>query len=316
MEDYKYWAIATGTPFWDESNIKTEHLKRWCSIFKWNMLRTANLGIMPAMMAYIARKEQLILSNVMFEKLGRGKFTLHDVYNPEKRALVKDDAQSQWDAFDDDGLSLDDHVKGPFGVGFVEHLIGQNLGMRDGMDAIMAAIVSESYTAFECFLSDVWVSALNHGPQDIANKVAIHKDLKKKDDPITVKMLYESPYDVRKEIGSFLRETRRVSFQTLGDIKVAYSMAFGPEAIALFSKIDGGFIEALCACRNVLAHKAGRADSDFLSKVERFPEFSKCKLHETVFLDGELVSKMRNSAVVLALAVVSHVDKILTPRAV
>ena len=297
MEDYKYWAIVTGTPSWEEEVIKTEALKPPCSIFTWHMLRTANLAALPAMMAFLTTKEQLIVSNAMFKEFKRGEFTLHDVFNPQIRAKIRQDAQTRWDTFEDDGLSLDQHVKGPFGVGHVEHILKQNLGMQDSMDAIMAAIVSESYTAFECFVSDIWVSALNTGPREIANKVAVHKDLKRRDDPITVKMLYESPYDVRAEIGSFLRETRRVSFQTLDNIKSAYAMAFGQDVVDLFPTIDGGFIEALCACRNIIAHKAGRADSEFLRKVERFPEFSECKLHQPVFLDGELVSKMLNAAV-------------------
>jgi len=140
-------------------------------------------------------------------------------------------------------------LKGTLGAGFVQNHLEFNRGLQSGMDAIFASIVSESWTAFECLVSDVWVETLNKGPREIANKVVIHKDLKRREDPITVRALVDLEYDVRTHLGSFLRETRRVSFQTLDNIRAAYGMAFTPELLALFETTDDGFIEAVSACR-------------------------------------------------------------------
>ena len=256
----------------------------------------------------------MFTSNSMFRVHGKSELTLHDVFDPNlMTAHVTEDMQRQFVEFQKDGITLSQHVLGPAGAGYVEEQLLSNKGMQVSADAILASIVSESWTAFECLVSDVWVEALNNGPRDIANRVVIHKDLKRRDDPITVRMLVDLEYDVRKELGAFLRETRRVSFQTLDGIVAAYSMAFGPDSVELFKTIDGGFIEALSACRNILAHKAGVADKDFMKQIEKIPEFNNCSLKTPVFLDGRLVSKMRNGAVNLGLALIGYVDNVLTP---
>jgi len=51
------------------------------------------------------------------------------------------------------------------GVEYVERLVKVSHGMHQSMEAIMSSVVLESWTAFEILASDLWVAAVDNGPQ-------------------------------------------------------------------------------------------------------------------------------------------------------
>ena len=311
MRDFKYRHLLTRTPSIPGhiASLKTDFLKPWLSLFESNLQRTANLAVMPAMIATYVRRDQVFLSNANFRLYNKGEYSLEEVLNQVFTIEMEAELTHQLEAFDRDPNALDRYARGPFGCGFIEgHLTMNNRGMQSGMDAIFSSIVMESWTAFESLSSDLWVSAIDEGPRVLGNTVVNNSKQLIPSDSITVKILRELEYDARKELGMFLRETRRVSFQTLDKMKTAYSIAFGEAAEKLFKDTNNGYIDALSAFRNIFAHKLGKADKEFFRSVQKFAEFRGIKVDEQIYLDGEVVSKLRDAAMLMGIALVKFVD--------
>ena len=108
-------------------------------------------------------------------------------------------------------------------------------------------------------------------------------------------------------------ETRRVSLQKLENIKRLYAATFGEDVKKLFDDVEGGYIHALYAFRNVLLHRAGEADSTFRDQVQRFPEFRGINVGDKLLPDGEQVKQMRDASVQLGRRLIQVADKVLTP---
>jgi hypothetical protein len=133
------------------------------------------------------------------------------------------------------------------------------------------------------------------------------------DDQITPEKIHELEYDSSRQLGSFLREVGKVSFQKLDYIRRFYCAAFGKEINQLFEKTEDGYIFALSGFRNALIHNAGRADKRFLKAVARFEEFRSIKPKDVLVLDGEVVRKLYNAAIALGWKLIQFVDNVLTP---
>jgi len=90
------------------------------------------------------------------------------------------------------------------------------------------------------------------------------------DDSNVVDTVAELDYDPAKQFGEFLIEARMVSFQTLPNIRKYFKLIFDK---AQMKSLDaaGGYISALAAVRNILTHKAGRADGSFVSQSKNIP---------------------------------------------
>ena len=156
----------------------------------------------------------------------------------------------------------------------------------------------ESWTAFECLVSDLWVTTLDKEDGTIASKLELSGELAKAKDTPTDKL----KHNIKSAYGSFCLGTRRVSFQKLENIKRIYGATFGNKIKDLFDEVEGGYILALYAFRNVLLHRAAVADDGFIELAQRFPEFRAIKVGDKVEPDGEQVSKMRNASIQLGRA--------------
>jgi hypothetical protein len=83
--------------------------------------------------------------------------------------------------------------------------------------------------------------------------------------------------------------------------------------VAKNRRAEGGYITALAAFRNTLIHNAGKADKRFIKQVQSFAEFRSIKPKDVLVLDGEVVRKLHNSAIVLGWKLIQLVDDVLTP---
>ena len=199
------------------------------------------------------------------------------------------------------------------GVETVQKLADANVGMHASMEAIFEFVIRESWTLFEIFASDLWVVAIDSGPKELVTNVVHSKSLNKADS-ITPEAILGLEFDPRRNMGSFLRETRRVTFQKISDIRTFYSLAFGVKQIdAIFDDIDDGYVYALSAVRNALTHNGGRVDGKFLDQAKRFSELRSLPLKTKILLDGEVVAKHRNAAANILVALFKLVDDTLTP---
>ncbi len=113
-------------------------------------------------------------------------------------------------------------------------------------------------------------------------------------------------------LGSALRDTRQISFQRLPFIIRNYKAVFGKRIRDVFHN-EGGYISALAAVRNLLIHKAGKADAQFLTQVKGYSELSAIEHNERLKLDGEIVNKLRDAAISVGMKLIAHVDNVLSP---
>ena len=103
-----------------------------------------------------------------------------------------------------------------------------------------------------------------------------------------------------------------VSFQTLPNILKFYGLILEKKEMAVFDEADG-YISALAAVRNVLTHKAGRADVAFVKKAAAYSELNGAQVGGIVLLDGELVKRLWNASASIGGALLQAIDNIVTP---
>ena len=137
----------------------------------------------------------------------------------------------------------------------------------------------------------------------------------KADDHVTPETVHTLEYDARRELGSFLRETGRVSFQKLDHIRLYYAEAFGKPVNSLFDTTCDGLIFALAAFRNALTHNAGKADKQFVKRVQRFPEFREIAPGDVLPINGALVKRLTTAGAQLAVNLILLIEGLLRTAA-
>jgi len=313
MHDYKYRAIAwtlLRDRGWNLNEFGSECLRPVALAFLANLTRTARFALMPAHLALLARNNQLWLDYID-ATFGRSlspeaKYSPRN-FSEEEIQLIRPVLEKYCTASGVKEL-IDD-----VGIPFVEHNLKDNKDVQASMMAVLSTIVLESWTAFETLASDLWVIAVDQGPKDVRNRLMLSKNWLTPDDQITPEKVHEIEYDSSRHFGSFLRDVGKVSFQKLDYIRRFYSAAFGKQTDELFEKIEAGYIFALSGFRNALVHNAGKADKRFVKAVARFEEFRSIKPNAILPLDGEVVRKLHNSAIVLGWKLIGFVDGVLRP---
>lgn len=143
-----------------------------------------------------------------------------------------------------------------------------------GMESLLIALMLQTWTAFEAFVTDTWVVTLNLGPKSFARQVSAAKsDNEGKDQRKTIPLalIEEFNFDLTKSMGFLLKE--QFDFTRLRNIKDAYIAAFGDSAEPLFdtNNLNPANVAALEAIRNVFAHRGGRSDAQFRQLVSKCP---------------------------------------------
>lgn len=292
--------------------VRSEPLIEMALAFDFNIRRFTAFAAMPMEVAFAARRDQKFADYGTFETTGKMEHWARPAVESTPELLESLERQSkEFNALPADARR---ELTIRWGFGQIEHLLKRgNIGMQNSMDAVYSAMILEAWTAFECLAGDLWVAGVDHGPGDIVARL-IHatRRLKQPDDNIRPETVYHSGIDPKSKYGSFLRAVNCVTFQTLGDIRLYYEIAFGKKAVRLFDEINHGYIAALSAFRNVITHAAGKADKQFLEKIERFhPEFVEIKERDQIELDGEVVVKLTMVSAALGAALLEHIDDML-----
>jgi hypothetical protein len=282
-----------------------------------NLARVSVFAEMPARIAFSVRRDQLWTDCAELEATG-GKL------NPDYIKFLSAAPEGYSEAFNRlwpvfEAAAKADPSKTPLakleiGIRYIEQIMAtQHIAMENSIAALFSSLILEVWTAFEILAADLWVLAIDKGPKELANRIALSKQLQKPEDHITPETVHSLEFDARKEYGSFLREIGRVSFQKLDHIRLYYAEAFGKHIYQLFDQKCGGYIFAMAAFRNALIHNAGKADKHFIKQVQRFEEFREIKNEEKLPLDGVIVKKLTSAGAQLGIELIYLVDKVLTP---
>jgi hypothetical protein len=291
-------------------DFRSEDLRPLAERFWFNNLRTATFALMPAWIALEATREQLWFDHAK-TKAGETldpdliKLASQEISAPvaaEFDRLVKEYREISKEKWRE--------LLETVGVEYVERRLYISQGMANNMDALFSTIILESWTAFECLISDLWIVTLDKEDGKLASRVELSGELRPPNKGATADTI---KHNIKTSYGSYCLETRRVSFQKLENIKRIYAATFGDDVRKLFDEIKDGYIHALYAFRNAFLHRAGESDVTFRDQTQRFPEFRGISSGDKLLPDGEQVRKMRDASVELGRRLIQVADDVLTP---
>jgi len=173
-----------------------------------------------------------------------------------------------------------------FSAGVLAGLLGDQSGpgippAREGVEAVLAAMVMASYAAFETLAADLWVAALNRH-----TVLADNWADKKKDKQITMKDMSGYGWNLSKSAGTLLRQSKRISFESLNDIRQAYSQAFKGEHDRVFEECPELIIAE--KTRHLFAHRGGLMDQKFIEQMKGNPQYASAAAGERLRLTGPI----------------------------
>jgi hypothetical protein len=169
-----------------------------------------------------------------------------------------------------------------------------------GIAAVLAAFVVQQYSTFETFAGDVWERAVNVHPRLLAEMKGRpwSKSPRQSDTgspeakTLRFEVLRENDYDVRLKMGSVLRRAGHARFGTLAGIRDAYAKAFSKRGNAIEAALSEKAFDAVAALRNVIVHRGGVADANYVAAVRGIPLAPSAADGESIWLDGEMISTL------------------------
>lgn len=314
MRDFKYLQLVTDNPIWEPmlsslEMIVSPHMKDCAIAFKENIERTASFAVLPVELFWQGSRNTRMTANAIFNSMGIGAMALIDQMELQPTPdMILEFAKKAgvYERMSPDALNS---LRFTVGINQVDRFLKNNEHMRASMDALFTSIVLEAWLFFESLASDLWVVAVDCGGPVISGRVLQNQKWEKGDMLASAVPLAES--NPKTHPGSYRREIGLVSFQKLRSIKDYYKVIFGESFGKVFDDTAGGYIFALSAVRNAIAHNAGRVDGQFKKATERFPEWKQLKMRDRILLDGESVKKLRNAALETGVAMLKHVDSAL-----
>ena len=172
-----------------------------------------------------------------------------------------------------------------------------------GIEAILAAMITASYAAFETMAADPWVVAVNRHFALFKRYVA-----KKPDRQIPGPVLASYEGNISQVGGKVLLETGKVKFQTFNDIRNAYGDTFGADIDFIF--LDVKDIYETEKVRHLIAHRGGLVDAKFHREMQEqaCADYMNLPVGGQIPFNGPLACRHINACARLGVALFSFVD--------
>lgn len=138
--------------------------------------------------------------------------------------------------------------------------------LRASTEVLRSSAVISAWSAFEFLATDLWVSAVDDGPQRLAQSAFSNleengSDISSKQ--ISVGLAARHGFDLRNCLGSILKP--KFEFSNLEGLRKAYKI-FGKDP-QLEEELRSPTLIRLEAARHVLVHRAGRVDEEYRRKA-------------------------------------------------
>jgi hypothetical protein len=221
-------------------------------------------------------------------------------------------------------------------------------GLFDGVESVLTSMVVGAWTAFETLAGDLWIEAVNEFPSELApltgspdrihnyNPVASftdNTDIEKggsskpeeEEDHAAVRSsgkkiplsdlhkLTRGSYEISDKMGELLLFSGHVQFKTLTDIRLAYSLAFSEKykkarPYGIDESLANKGLDALSKVRNLLVHRSGVADRQYLRETKHLDLAPKLEITKRLVLDGEVTKKLIDTSVHSACKLIGAID--------
>jgi hypothetical protein len=217
------------------------------------------------------------------------------------------------------------------GVTIVNHIPGPNLphaGVFAPCELLLTLAITSAWTIFEVLAVDLWAAAVNTLPDPLARLSGQRKRIERlikgskgpkiedggsqADAGKTISLtdlhaLADGNYDFRNRVGDLIQS--RMKFTTLSGVRGAYSQAFSEnEKAARTDSIDKALadesLDALCAVRNLIVHKAHIADQTYKDDILGNNLAPKLEIGQPLELDGQMVRSLIRPVISTCIAMI------------
>jgi hypothetical protein len=322
VRDLKLEAIARlAQENWDIPKLRNPSLEQVATSFRANIATVRFMMSLPTTIVGAMAKTQRAHDLAEFQvtaKLG-AEVSPENQKQADLRAqeILKADFQNEverreredWDTF-----VLDYHLGAARSLtGLTETPLGAY-----GFVAMFSGYITGTWTAIESMLGDLWESALNAHPKKLAalngrprrDADGTDKQIKSsgdQDKKFDLNLVAKHEFDLRSCMGTIFRSERRFEFTRLSSAREAYVRAFSEKSSRVDAAITNKSIDALSAVRNVLLHKAGEADDEYV-RQQQFLSVPKAKKGEKIKLNGQNTSDLIKPAIASSKSLMIAVD--------
>ncbi|WP_441281069.1 hypothetical protein [Tardiphaga sp. 862_B3_N1_1] len=187
-----------------------------------------------------------------------------------------------------------------------------------GFINMFSGYITGTWTAIETMLGDLWEAALNTHPKVLATLNGKPKRLTSglepsirggadQDRKFDLNLVAKHNFDLRSCMGTIFRAERRFEFTRLSSIREAYVRAFSEKASRIDTAIANKSIDSLSAVRNVLLHKGGEADDEYV-RQQKFLTLPSATKGDKIRLDGQNTSELIKPAIASCKSLMIAVD--------
>jgi len=289
--------------------LRVVELREPATAFCGNVRRLHAMLILPVTIAAYARLFETLKQQAVRELAGSES-------DPEYNELIDKrliELSVEWFRANDDDMRAMyiDH----YGVGTFGRLSSGPI--RSGSEAILIAQITGLWTAFEALAGDLWVAALNAHPNvlsDLSGKRSKSNKTRAEPEPtspdieqerdepdseaaryLLIMHLKQNDYDLSQHMGHALRH--RYNFTKLERTRDAYWEAFKKHRANVVDAIMDRSLDDLNALRNVIVHKAGIADREFLRDRPQHEAFKALAMNDRVPITGPIVQALAKPVV-------------------
>lgn len=237
--------------------------------------------------------------------LGRHAAGIH----PEDDSRDREDhvSQSILDAYNRSVSNPDSDKVLAFSSDILGSMVGDDNGVtidaaRQGVEASFAAMIMSAYATFETLAADLWIAAVNR-------HVSLAKNWAEQNPNKQFNMvdLYSRGGDLSKSSGTALHQTRKVTFESLKEIRGAYSHAFKSELDSAFDTVP--YISAAEKIRHLFAHRGGLIDSKFRNEMSDFEESRAMVIGDRLRLTGDITGTLISACVECGVELLISADR-------
>jgi hypothetical protein len=182
--------------------------------------------------------------------------------------------------------------------------------IKNGVETVLIGQITNTWTAVEILMKDLWETALNHGDARWVSKLMKSKGLqetKEQEKSIPVTTLHKFSFDLSKKMGTVMKD--KIRFETVAEVLAAYSSVFGDEFLKIFPEKSIPLLETLEATRNVFAHRGGLVDAKFIKTMKRLAPGDVFTEKVKLKVDGVLAGNLAINGISFCLATINYVAK-------
>ena len=310
-----------------DPQVQSPCLRPIASVFKENADRVYSLASMPVGVSHWLGALQSCASIAAFTVTGNPE--LPDDVTTEVEDKVRMEIVKEFEAYQKqiaDSRAFD--LAWEHALDNVIMLIqGSDHRMRRSIETLLSSQIAFAWTTFETLAGDLWVASLNAHPDTLAMlcgkairiwnisnaKIPPKNDdnsKRERDKMVSLNALHHrthGKYNVAEIMGTILKD--RYGFDSLGGIRSAYGEAFSKNFEAIDIELANKSLDALSIVRNVIVHRSGVADEEYVERRMSVAEAPDVQLGQPVPITGELFRSLSDPVMMCANRLLKAVDQ-------